>query len=57
MVDFPLFEYDPAEKRLNSAHHPFTSPHEEDLSLLEKEPLAVRSQAYDLVLNLSLIHI
>jgi aspartyl-tRNA synthetase len=51
VVDFPLFEYDPAEKRLNAAHHPFTSPHEEDLSLLEKEPLAVRSQAYDLVLN------
>lgn len=51
VVDFPLFDYDPLEKKLNSAHHPFTSPHEEDLPLLEKEPLAVRSQAYDLVLN------
>ncbi len=51
VVDFPLFEYDPAEKRLNSAHHPFTAPCEEDLALLEKEPLKVRSQAYDLVLN------
>ena len=37
--------------RLNSAHHPFTAPYEEDLSRLEKEPLKVRSQAYDLVLN------
>ncbi|NMD33116.1 MAG: aspartate--tRNA ligase, partial [Firmicutes bacterium] len=51
VVDFPLFEYDPAEKCLHAAHHPFTAPHEKDLSLLEKEPLAVRSQAYDLVLN------
>jgi len=51
VVDFPLFEYDAAEKRLSSAHHPFTAPHEEDLHLLEKDPLAVRSQAYDLVLN------
>ena len=51
VVDFPLFEYDPAEKRLDSAHHPFTAPHEKDLELMEEEPLAVRSQAYDLVLN------
>jgi len=51
VVDFPLFEYDAAEKRLNAAHHPFTAPHEDDLHLLETEPLAVRSQAYDLVLN------
>ncbi len=51
VVDFPLFEYDPAEKRLNAAHHPFTAPLEEDLPLLEQDPQAVRSQAYDLVLN------
>ena len=51
VVDFPLFEYDSVEQRLNPAHHPFTAPKEEDLPLLEKEPLAVRSQAYDLVLN------
>ena len=51
VVDFPLFEYDPLEKRLTPAHHPFTAPREEDLPLLESEPLAVRSQAYDLVLN------
>ena len=51
VVDFPLFEYDPVEKRLDAAHHPFTAPLEEDLPLLESDPRAVRSQAYDLVLN------
>jgi aspartyl-tRNA synthetase len=34
-----------------AAHHPFTMPHADDLDLLESDPLAVRSQAYDLVLN------
>ena len=51
VVDFPLFQYDPVAKGLSAAHHPFTAPREEDLPLLETEPLAVRSQAYDLVLN------
>ncbi|MEK6561666.1 MAG: aspartate--tRNA ligase, partial [Candidatus Binatota bacterium] len=51
VVDFPLLEYDPEEKRHVSVHHPFTAPLEEDLPLLEKEPLKVRSKAYDLVLN------
>jgi aspartyl-tRNA synthetase len=50
VVDFPLFEKD-ADGNLTSKHHPFTSPHPEDLGLLEKEPLKVRSRAYDLVLN------
>jgi aspartyl-tRNA synthetase len=48
---FPMFEYDETEKRLQALHHPFTSPLEEDFDLLMKEPLAVRSRAYDLVLN------
>ena len=48
---FPMFEYDEIEKRLQALHHPFTSPLEEDLDLLSKEPLAVKSRAYDLVLN------
>ncbi len=48
---FPMFEHDETEKRLQALHHPFTSPLEEDLDLLAKEPLAVKSRAYDLVLN------
>ncbi len=52
VVDFPLFDgVDEATGRPLSAHHPFTMPHVEDLDLLEDDPLAVRSQAYDLVLN------
>ncbi|MFW6129185.1 MAG: aspartate--tRNA ligase [Candidatus Aminicenantaceae bacterium] len=51
ITDFPLFEKDEEENRLVAMHHPFTSPHEEDLDFLEKEPLAVRANSYDLVLN------
>lgn len=51
VVDFPLLEYDAEEKRCVSVHHPFTAPLEEDLHLLAQEPLKVRSEAYDLVLN------
>jgi aspartyl-tRNA synthetase len=48
---FPMFEYDETEQRLEALHHPFTAPLEDDLALLENEPLKVRSRAYDLVLN------
>jgi len=51
VIDFPLFERDPQSGRIQSAHHPFTAPYEEDLERLESEPLKVRSQAYDLVLD------
>lgn len=51
VTDFPLFEWSDEEQRLVSMHHPFTSPQEEDVDLLDKEPQAVRAQAYDLVLN------
>ena len=51
VVDFPLFGYNPEEKRFEAVHHPFTSPHLEDLELLETDPGKVRSRAYDLVLN------
>ena len=51
VVDFPLLEWDPEARRYNSMHHPFTSPHEADLGLLEHEPGQVRAKAYDLVLN------
>ena len=51
ITDFPLLEWDPDEKRHVALHHPFTSPVPEDLALLEENPLRVRAQAYDLVLN------
>jgi len=51
VTDFPLFEWSEEEGRLLSVHHPFTSPHEDDLSFLEKEPHKVRAKAYDLILN------
>jgi aspartyl-tRNA synthetase len=51
VTDFPLFEWSDEENRLVSMHHPFTSPAEEDIKLMAKEPLRVRAKAYDLVLN------
>ena len=51
VTDFPLVEYDEEARRHVAVHHPFTAPLEEDLWRLEREPLAVRAQAYDLVLN------
>jgi aspartyl-tRNA synthetase len=52
VVDFPLFVgVDEASGRPRPGHHPFTQPHPDDLHMLETDPLRVRSQAYDLVLN------
>jgi len=51
VVDFPLFDYDTVAKRHVAIHHPFTSPKPEDIAFLDSEPLKVRSNAYDLVLN------
>jgi aspartyl-tRNA synthetase len=51
VVDFPMFEGIGADGNPHPAHHPFTMPYAEDLPLLGTDPLAVRSQAYDLVLN------
>jgi aspartyl-tRNA synthetase len=62
VANFPMFEWDEGDTQWKAAHHPFTSPHEEDLPLLEsgvesgvKDPLsplsAVRALAYDVVLN------
>ena len=51
VVDFPLLEFDEATRRHVAIHHPFTAPLDEDLSLLDSDPLRVRAKAYDLVLN------
>jgi aspartyl-tRNA synthetase len=51
VVDFPLFEYSEDERRHVSMHHPFTSPVDEDLDRLDRDPSAVRAKAYDLVMN------
>ena len=51
VVDFPMFEWDEKENRWVSLHHPFTSPKEEHLELLESDPGKCLSRAYDLVLN------
>lgn len=51
IVDWPLLEFDEEEKRYTAAHHPFTSPIEEDKDKLLIEPGQVRANAYDLVLN------
>ena len=51
ITEFPLVEYDEEEKRYIAMHHPFTAPLEEHMDLLSQDPLAIRSRAYDLVLN------
>ena len=51
VVDFPLFELDPETGRPVFAHHPFTSPHPEDVAKLEADPLACRALHYDAVYN------
>jgi aspartyl-tRNA synthetase len=51
IVDFPLFEALDADGRPVPAHHAFTMPHGDDIDRLESDPLSVRSQSYDLVLN------
>ena len=51
VIDWPLLEWDPEERRYVAVHHPFTSPHPDDLERLESDPAGVRALAYDLVLN------
>ncbi|MBI2592816.1 MAG: aspartate--tRNA ligase [Candidatus Colwellbacteria bacterium] len=51
IVDWPMFEWVPSEKRWDPHHHIFTSPRESDIELLDKDPGQVRSWQHDLVLN------
>lgn len=51
ITDFPLFEYDEEENRYVAKHHPFTSPVDEDIDLIESDPGKCRAKAYDIVIN------
>ncbi len=51
VVDFPLFEKDEETGEINFVHHPFCSPHPEDLQYFDSDPLRVRAQTYDMVMN------
>lgn len=51
VVEFPLLDYSPEEKRYIFMHNPFAAPMDEDVALLDSEPLKVRAKAYDMVLN------
>ncbi|MCJ7510204.1 MAG: aspartate--tRNA ligase [Dehalococcoidia bacterium] len=51
ITDFPLVEWNEAEERWDAVHHPFTSPKEEDVPLMDSDPGRVRARAYDLVCN------
>lgn len=51
VTDFPLLEYDEEDGRYYAMHHPFTSPHQDDMDKLESDPSEVRARAYDLVMN------
>ncbi|MCW8891367.1 MAG: aspartate--tRNA ligase, partial [Sedimenticola sp.] len=51
VVDFPMFEWDEGGERWNALHHPFTAPKQDQVELLESDPGACLSRAYDMVLN------
>ncbi len=51
VIEFPLMLWDEEQGRYVSAHHPFTAPVEEDMQYLDTDPLRVRGQHYDIVLN------
>ncbi len=51
VVDFPMFEWDDQHNRWNPLHHPFTSPKDDQVDLLESDPGKCKSRAYDMVVN------
>ncbi len=51
VVDFPMFEQDKATGRYSAEHHPFTLPVEQDIQLIDSDPLAVGSYTYDFVMD------
>ncbi len=51
VVDFPLFEKDEESGEITFAHHPFCSPHPEDMQYFDSDPVRVRAQTYDMVMN------
>ncbi len=51
VIDFPLLEYNEDEKRFFAMHHPFTSPHADDVHLMTADPGKARANAYDMVIN------
>lgn len=51
VVDFPMFRYDPVEKKYAAEHHPFTMIPEEDWDKIESDPLACSSYSYDIVMD------
>jgi aspartyl-tRNA synthetase len=51
VVDFPLLEWNEEDGRFIACHHPFTSPHPDDMDLLDTDPGQCRAVAYDVILN------
>ena len=51
VTDFPMFDFDKETQRWMPSHHPFTSPHEEDMERLVSDPASVRARYYDLAMN------